>query len=129
MGFLFSLIPLNAIPIAFIFLKVEGLIPKDAINGYNFTVLIAGVLMLTLSIEIMKSSFFAPKGGNAWIDFIMSFLLFIGIISYILFIIFKQNKTPHPLYFLALEAQFLDVMVGFYIAISNARRDFGVGGS
>jgi len=128
MGFLFSLIPLNAIPIAFIFLKVEGFIPKDIINGYNFTVLIAGALMLTLSIEIMKSSFFAPKGANAWIDFIMSFLLFIGIISYILYIIFKLNKTPHPLYFLALEAQFLDVMVGFYIAISNARRDIGIGG-
>ncbi len=128
MSFLFSLIPLNVIPIAIIFLKVEGIIPPNTINGYNFAVIMSGLLMFTLSIEIGKSSFFAPKGGEAWIDFIMSFLFFIAIIAYILYIIFKLNKTPHPLYFLALEAQFLDVMIGFYIAISNARRDFNTTG-
>ena len=129
MGFLFSLIPLNAIPIALIFLKVEGIVSIDsAVNGYNFAIIMSGFLMLTLSIEIMKSSFFAPKGGGAWLDFIMSFLFFIAIIAYILYLIFKLNKTPHPLYFIALEAQFLDVMVGFYIAISNARRDFNTSG-
>ena len=127
MGFLFSLIPLNAIPIAFIFLRVEGILPMTSVNGYNFAVIMAGILMFTLSIEIGKSSFFAPKGGEAWIDFIMSFLFFVAIIAYILYIIFKLNKTPHPLYFLAMEAQFLDVMIGFYIAISNARRDFNTG--
>ncbi len=128
MSFLFSLIPLNAIPIAIIFLKVEGIIPPNAMNGYNFAIILSGILMFTLSIEIGKSSFFAPKGGEAWIDFIMSFLFFIAIIAYILYIIFKLNKTPHPLYFLSLEAQFLDVMIGFYIAISNARRDFNTTG-
>jgi len=127
MGFLFSLIPLNAIPIALIFLKAEGIIPPDLITKYNFAVLIGGMLMFTLSIEMIKSAMFAPSGSNAWVDFIMSFLLLIGIFSYIIYVIMRLNQTPAALYWLALEAQMLDVMVGFYIAISNARRDFNTG--
>ncbi len=129
MGLLFSLIPLNVIPIVLIFLKVEGFLPKNFMDDYLFAVLVSGFLILTLSIELMKAAFFAPRGSSIWIDFIMSFLLFLAIIAYILFIIFKMNQTPNPLYFLALEAQFLDVLVGFYIAISNARRDFNTSGS
>ena len=128
MGFLFSLVPLNSIPIALIFLKVEGFLPKDFMNNTHFIVLIAGFLMLTLSIEMVKAAFFAPKGSSIWVDFIMSFLLFMAIIAYILYIIFKLGQIPNPLYFLALEAQFLDVLVGFYLAISNARRDFNTSG-
>jgi uncharacterized protein (TIGR02588 family) len=70
---------------------------------------------------------FAPSGSNAWIDFIMSFLLLIAVFGYIIYIIMRLNQTPPALYWLALEAQMLDVMVGFYIAISNARRDFNTG--
>jgi len=126
MGFLFSLIPLNAIPIAIIFLHGSKILP-DFMDKCNFTLIMSGLLMATLSIEIMKAAFFAPKGASIWVDFFMSFMLFIVIIGYILYIIFKLNHTPPALYFLALEAQFLDVLVGFYIAISNARRDFNVG--
>ena len=128
MSFLLSLIPLNAIPIFFIVLKVEGFFPMDFMTDTHFIVAIAGFLMLTLSIEMVKASFFAPRGSSIWVDFIMSFLLFLAIIAYILYIIFKMNQIPDPLYFLALEAQFLDVLVGFYIAISNARRDFNTVG-
>jgi len=124
MGFLFSLIPLNAIPIALIYMRVEGIIPKEFMSAYNFAVLVAGLLLFTLSVEMIKSAMFAPTGSNAWVDFIMSFLLLIVVFGYIIFIITKQNQTPPTLYWLALEAQILDVMVGFYIAISNARRDF-----
>jgi len=128
MGFLFSLIPLNAIPIAMIYLKVEGIIPKDFMNSYSFAILVAGMLLFTLSIEMIKSAMFAPTGSNAWVDFIMSFLLLIAVFGYIIYIIMKLNQTPAALYWLALEAQILDVMVGFYIAISNARRDFNTSG-
>ena len=128
MGFLFSLIPLNAFPIALIFLRTEGFIPYDLINNYNFAIAISAILMLTLSIEMIKSAMFAPKGSNAWIDFIMSFLLLIGLFVYIMYIIMGNKNLP-LLYWLGLEAQFLDVMVGFYIAISNARRDFNTSGS
>jgi len=127
MGFISSLIPLNAFPIALIFLRVEGIIPKDAITSYNFAVLIGGLLMFTLSIEMIKSAMFAPSGSSAWVDFVMSFLLLIAIFGYIIYIITKLNQTPPTLYWLALEAQMLDVMVGFYIAITNARRDFHTG--
>jgi len=128
MGFLFSLIPLNAIPIAMIYLKVQGIIPKDFMSAYNFAVLVAGLLLFTLSVEMIKSAMFAPSGSNAWVDFIMSFLLLILVFGYIIYIITKLNQTPPSLYWLALEAQILDVMVGFYIAISNARRDFNTSG-
>jgi len=128
MGFLFSLIPLNAIPIALIYLKVQGVIPKELMSSYNFAILIGGLLMFTLSIEMIKSAMFAPSGSNAWVDFIMSFILLIVVFGYIIYIITKLNQTPPTLYWLALEAQMLDVMVGFYIAISNARRDFNTSG-
>ena len=59
----------------------------------------------------------------------MSFLLLIAVFGYIIYIIMRLNQTPPALYWLALEAQMLDVMVGFYIAISNARRDFKSSGS
>ncbi len=128
MGFLFSLVPLNAFPVLLIFLKVEGIIPKSAVTPYLFAVGVSGFLMFTLSIELMKAAFFAPKGMGIWIDFLMSFFLFISIVGYILYVIFRLNHTPPALAFLALEAQFLDVLVGFYIAISNARRDFNTSG-
>jgi len=126
MGFLFSLIPLNAIPIALIFIKLHGWIPDNvlSINPYMFAVSVCGILLLTLSIEMIKSAMFAPTGSAAWVDFITSSILLIAIFGYVI----KYNGTVPALYWIALEAQFLDVMVGFYIAISNARRDFNTGG-
>ena len=125
MGFLFSLVPLNIFPIMIIYAKVEGLLPtKGLVSDSEFAIMMAGLLMATLSVEIIKSSYFAPKGANAWVDFIMSFLFFLAIVIYVFYIVFKLNLIPDSLYLLALEAQFLDVLVGFYIAISNARRDF-----
>jgi len=126
MGFIFSLIPLNAIPIALIFAKLHGWIPSEilTINNYMFAILMCGLLMLTLSIEMIKSAMFAPTGSAAWVDFITSSLLLIAIFGYVI----KFKGTVPALYWIALEAQFLDVMVGFYIAISNARRDFNTGG-
>ena len=128
MGVLFSLIPLNVFPIAIIFLKVEGYFSLEGImTNTEFAVIMAGVLMMTLSIEIVKSSMFAPKGASAWVDFIMSFLFFMLIVVYVFYMIFKLNEKPPLIYFLALEAQFLDILVGFYITISNARRDLNTG--
>jgi hypothetical protein len=130
MGLLFSFIPLNMIPIIIIVLQVEGLLPiKGIMSEYEFAVLMAGFLMATLSIEIIKSSFFAPKGAYAWVDFIMSLMFLVSIVTYILYLIFKLGIVPSSLYILALEAQFLDVLVGFYITISNARRDFNTSGN
>lgn len=129
MGFLFSLIPLNAIPLLLVILKEQNIIKMNsAVSSYEFLAIIAGMLIFTLSIELIKASMFAPKGANTWVDFMMSMFLFIGIISYLVYQVTLTGKLPSILYILVLEAQFFDLLVGFYITISNARRDFNTGG-
>ncbi len=128
MGFLFNLFPLNVFPLILVVLREQGLIPNHIIGDYAFLALIASLLIATLSIELIKAAMFAPKGSGAWVDFVMSLLLFIGIIAYIVYTFAALNKAPSILYLLVLEAQFFDLLVGFYITITNARRDFHTGG-
>ncbi len=129
MGFIFSLIPLNTIPLVLVVMKEQGLIKfNTAISSYEFLGIISGMLIFTLSIELIKASMFAPKGASSWVDFVMSMLLFIGIISYLVYQVTITGQLPSVLYLLVLEAQFFDLLVGFYITISNARRDFSTGG-
>ena len=128
MGFIINLFPLNIFPLILVVLRDKGVIPKDLIGDYSFLALIASLLIATLSIELIKAAMFAPKGSGAWVDFVMSLLLFIGIISYIVYTFAALKQTPSILYLLVLEAQFFDLLVGFYITITNARRDFNTGG-
>jgi hypothetical protein len=136
MGFFFSILPLNVFPLMLVILYENGDLAKKYFNiefssiigDYFFLALVAAILLLTLSTEMIKAAMFAPKGSSAWFDFIMSFLLFMGIILYIAHIIMKLGETPSVLLLLIAEAQMLDVMVGFYLAITNARRDFNAGG-
>ncbi len=128
-GAFFSLIPLNALPLALIFLREKGLLQKIIVmNDYLFLVLIAALLIFTLSMELIKASMFAPTGSSAWVDFAMSLLFFMGLFGYIVYVIVKKNHFPSTPILLVLEAQFFDVLVGFYITISNARRDFNTKG-
>ncbi len=128
MGFLLNLFPLNVFPLALVILREKGIIPEDLIGDYAFLALIAVILIATLSFELVKASMFASKGSGAWVDFIMSLLLFVGIIVYIVYTFSILKQTPSILYLLVLEAQFFDLLVGFYITITNARRDFNTGG-
>ncbi len=120
---LFSLLPLNIIPIGLIFLYEFGMIEYK--DSYTFAIIVAAILIFTLSIEMVKSAMFALSGPASWLDFFMSFLLLIGVFGYIIYVYVKQGGVPSPLFWLALEAQTLDVVVGFYIAVTNARRDIG----
>ena len=128
MGFLLNLFPLNIFPLALVFMREKGIIPKDLIGDYAFLALIAAFLIATLSFELVKASMFASKGSGAWVDFMMSLLLFVGIITYVIYTFSVLKVTPSILYLLVLEAQFFDLLVGFYITITNARRDFNTGG-
>ncbi|MRI84193.1 MAG: hypothetical protein C6I00_07225 [Nitratiruptor sp.] len=118
---LFALIPLNAIPIGLVFLADMGIIPRFD----NFTLIISALLIFTLAVELMKSSMFARSGSASWLDFFMSLALLLGIGGYLIYL-FAQGRTIDPLLWLGLEAQALDVIAGFYIAITNARRDIGI---
>ncbi|MRI59102.1 MAG: hypothetical protein C6H99_06325 [Epsilonproteobacteria bacterium] len=124
MRIFFSLLPLNIIPIALIFLHEFGYIEYK--DNYTFALIVSGLLIFTLSIEMVKSAMFALSGPASWLDFFMSFLLLIAVFGYIVYVYVKQGGVPSPLFWLALEAQTLDVVVGFYIAVTNARRDIGV---
>ncbi len=136
MGFFVNILPMNIFPLMFVILYENGDLAKkyfnvdftSIISEYNFLFLIAALLLFTLSYEMIKAAMFAPKGSGAWVDFIMSFLLLMGIILYIAHIVMKLGEKPSVLLFLIAEAQLLDVMVGFYLAITNARRDFNTGG-
>jgi hypothetical protein len=100
----------------------------QVIDHYNFLYFIAALLLFTLSYEMIKAAMFAPKGSGTWVDFIMSFFLLLGIMMYIGQIVIKGESKPSVLLLLVAEAQLLDVLVGFYLVITNARRDFNAGG-
>ncbi len=121
MKLFFAMIPLNIIPIGLIFLADLGYIPKFE----NFTLIVAALLIFTLSVELMKSSMFALSGSASWMDFFMSLVLLLALGGYLIYL-YAQNRPIDPLLWLGFEAQALDVIAGFYIAITNARRDIGV---
>ncbi len=136
MGFITNILPMNVFPLLLVILYEKGALadkylsfdPTTVISEYAFLYIIASLLLFTLSYEMIKATMFASKGSGTWVDFIMSFLLFIGIILYIAYTILKLNEKPSLLILLVAEAQLLDVMVGFYLTITNARRDFNAGG-
>lgn len=121
MRFIFSFLPLNIIPIGLIFLVNFGLMERFG----NFTLIVAAILIFTLSIELMKSSMFALSGAASWLDFFMSLSLLLAVGGYLIYL-FAQNKPIDPLFWLGFEAQAMDVIAGFYIAITNAKRDIGI---
>ncbi len=136
MGFIMNLLPMNIFPLILVILYENAHLAKKYINmdittvisEYNFLFMVSALLLFTLSYEMVKAAMFAPKGSGTWVDFIMSFLLFMGIILYIMHVIMRLEERPSLLILLVAEAQLLDVMVGFYLAITNARRDFNTGG-
>ena len=136
MGFVMNLLPMNIFPLILVILYENAQLAKKYVNmdittvigEYEFLYMVSALLLFTLSYEMVKAAMFAPKGSGTWVDFIMSFLLFMGIILYIMRDIMEFDQRPSLLIMLIAEAQFLDVMVGFYLAITNARRDFNTGG-
>ena len=136
MGFIMNILPMNIFPLILVILYENANLATKYLNfdiatvisPCNFLFMIAALLLFTLSYEMIKAAMFAPKGSGTWIDFVMSFLLLLGIIIYIAHIIMQLNAKPSKLLLLIAEAQMLDVMVGFYLAITNARRDFNTGG-
>ena len=136
MGFIMNLLPMNVFPLILVILYENADLAKkyinmditQVINPYNFLFMVSALLLFTLSYEMVKAAMFAPKGSGTWVDFIMSFMLFMGIILYLFHVIMELHQKPSKLIILIAEAQLLDVMVGFYLAITNARRDFNTGG-
>ncbi len=121
MRLFFSFLPLNIIPIGLIFLADFGMIERPS----NFTIIVSAILIFTLSVELMKSSMFALSGGVSWLDFFMSLLLLLALGGYMIYL-YAQQKPIDSLLWLGFEAQLMDVIAGFYIAITNARRDIGI---
>jgi len=136
MGFILNLFPMNFFPLILVILYERADIAKKYINmdittiitPENFLYMTAALLLATLSWEMVKATIYAPKGSGTWLDFMMSFLLLIAIILYIANIVMKHGGTPSKLILLVVEAQLFDVVVGFILAISNARRDLNMGG-
>jgi hypothetical protein len=99
--------------------------PKE--RAHTFLFFVAALLMITLSYELIKATFLAPKGSGVWVDFVMSFLFLIALLIYAVKQYYKLGTYPTFEYFLLLEAQTLDVIVGFILTVSNARRDLNFG--
>ena len=133
--FLQELVPLNILAIIFILLNERGLLnplylamdiaPKNREHVFLFAV--SALLMATLSYELIKATFLAPKGSGVWVDFTMSFIFLIALIVYSVKQYYASGRYPTFEYILLLEAQTLDVIVGFILTISNARRDLSIG--
>ncbi len=131
MKVLLDLIPLNILALILILAHKRGL-TDPLLNQFKypdqvFLFIVAALLLMTLSIELIKATILAPKGSGSWIDFLMSFLFFVGLMFYAVKAYYKSGDYPTLDYMLLLEAQALDVVVGFILAISNARRDFSLG--
>jgi hypothetical protein len=129
---LLDLIPLNILALIAILLHERGLLDPLLLHfgrniDYNFLFAIAALLFMTLSWELVKATILAPKGSGSWIDFIASFAFLIGLIVYAVKDYYKDGFFPGLDYMLLLEAQTLDVIVGFILALSNARRDLNLG--
>jgi len=130
--FLLDLIPLNILALIAIMAHGRGLLDPILLyfgknTDYHFLFFIGALLLLTLSWELIKATILAPKGKGSWIDFLMSFLFFVGLLVYAVRQYYKLGIYPELTYVLLLEAQALDVVVGFILALSNARRDFSMG--
>lgn len=135
MRFLQELIPLNILALILILLYERGALvplfqafsvaPKE--REFTFLFIIAALLMATLSYELIKATFLAPKGSGVWVDFVMSFAFLIGLLVYAVKQYYKLGTYPTFEYLLLMEAQTLDVLVGFILTISNARRDLSIG--
>ncbi len=132
MKLLLDLIPLNVLALIAILLQERGLLDPLLLHfgrnvDYNFLFAIAALLFITLSWEMIKATILAPKGSGSWIDFLASFGFLIALIAYALKDYYKNGAFPELPYMLLLEAQTLDVIVGFILALSNARRDLNLG--
>ncbi len=133
MNFLKSLIPLNVIALIVILLHDRGIAPailgsEGKCGDYQFLAIVASILLLTLSWELVKATMLASEGSGSWVDFFMSFGFVIALIGYAVFEYAQTHRLPSAAYGLLTEAQLLDVMVGFVLAITNARRDLNLGG-
>ena len=134
MKFLQELIPLNILALIIILLNEKGALaplyisfdvaPKD--RDHIFLFAIAALLMATLSYELIKATFLAPKGSGVWVDFTMSFIFLIALLIYAVKEYYKSGQYPTFEYLLLVEAQTLDVIVGFILTVSNARRDLSI---
>ncbi len=132
MGFIVNILPMNVFPLILVIFYENAHIAQkyikfdisQVVSQYEFIYIIAALLLFTLSYEMIKAAMFAPKGSGTWLDFIMSFFLLVAIIVYIANIVIKGDGKPSLLMLLIAEAQLLDVLVGFYLVITNARRDF-----
>ncbi len=132
MKFLLDLIPLNVLALILILAHKRGLtdplLSQFKYPDQVFLFIVAALLLATLSWELVKATILAPKGSGLWVDFTMSFLFFVGLMGYAIKLYYKSGEYPTMDYILLLEAQMLDVIVGFILALSNARRDFSVTG-
>ena len=118
---LLSLIPLNLIPALMVLAQGFGMIHLS-----HFTFLLSAVVIFTLSLEMIKSAAFALSGSASWIDFIMSLLLLLAILGYMIYLYLTKGGVAPREWWLVAEAQLMDVVAGFYITVTNARRDIGV---
>lgn len=119
---IFSLLPLNTIPTVLVLLVHLGIIELEQCV---YIISLAATLIFTLSFEMFKAAAFAIFEGASWLDFVMSLLLLLFIMGYMMFI-YVHKGIPSADWWLVAEAQLMDVMIGFYIAIRNARRDINI---
>jgi len=96
-----------------------GLISGAVVNVYSSTLLLM-VSMFTLYIEILKST---KTSVSTIIDHTLSMIVFVVFIVEFLVVKACGNQT----FFLLILLSLLDVIAGFTITISTAKRDLTVG--
>lgn len=97
-------------------------LPSDAIWVLSISdaMLIAG--LLCLYIEIYKAT---KASAASIVDHVLSMLVFI--LFLVEFLIFEQ--AGNSVFFILMLIALVDVIAGFTVSISGARRDFSIGGN
>ncbi|MBO6756856.1 MAG: hypothetical protein JJ902_11065 [Roseibium sp.] len=130
-------LPLTVLPlIAYVLIVVSGRHPAgvdpfaapvlalDMVSGARFTMVLGDLLitagLLVLFIEVLKAT---RTGTVALADHILSMLVFVAYL--VAFLVFAPAATS--VFFILMAISLIDVVAGFSITISGARRDFSVG--
>ncbi len=96
-------------------------LPSGDLMPFTTGALLLAVTTILLFIEILKAT---RTGSSSIIDHVLSMLLFVACLVEFLLV----KGLGGPVFFLIMLTTLLDVIAGFTITITAARRDFNMGG-
>ena len=96
-------------------------LPSGRPWGVTVSDMVLTLSLFLLFVEILKAT---RTGGNSVVDHALSMVVFV--VCLILFLVWQ--RAAESLFFLIMLMALIDVIAGFSVTITAARRDYSVGG-